>query len=49
MASLVPTILNDARLNAKYGNTLEFKLMNTINSNNTNMGAIQGCVLIWCN
>lgn len=46
MASLVPTILNDARLNAKYGNTLEFKLMNTINSNNTNMGAIQGCALI---
>ena len=46
MASLVPTILNNATLNTKHGNSLEFKLMSTINSNNTNIGAIQCCVLI---
>ena len=46
MVSLVPTILNDSKLSAKHASSLEFRLMNTINSNNTNMGAIQGCVLI---
>ncbi len=46
MVSLVPTILNDTKLSSKYGNTLEFRLMSTINSSSTNMGAIQGCVLI---
>ena len=46
MVSLVPTILNDSNLSAKHASSLEFRLMNTINSNNTNMGAIQGCVLI---
>ena len=46
MVSLVPTILNDSNLSAKHASSLEFRLMNTINSNNTNMGAIQGCALI---
>ena len=46
MISLVPTILNDSNLSTKHASSLEFRLMNTINSNNTNMGAIQGCVLI---
>ena len=46
MVSLVPTILKDAKLSARHSNSLEFKLMNTINSNTTNMGAIKGAALI---
>ena len=46
MASLVPTILNDNRLLSRYAGTNEFKLMNIINSNTTNMGAIEGASFI---
>ena len=46
MVSLVPTILNDAKLSSKHGTSLEFRLMSTLNSSSTNMGAIQGCALI---
>ena len=46
MVSLVPTILNDAKLSSKHGTSLEFRLMSILNSSSTNMGAIQGCVLI---
>ena len=46
MVSLVPSILNDVNLSTKHASSLEFRLMNTINSNNTNMGAIRGCALI---
>ena len=46
MASLVPTILNDNKLLSRYAGTNEFKLMNIINSNTTNMGAIEGASFI---
>ena len=46
MASLVPTILNDSKLYSRYAGTNEFKLMNIINSNTTNMGAIEGASFI---
>ena len=46
MASLVPTILNNNKLLSRYAGTNEFKLMNIINSNTTNMGAIEGASFI---
>tara|TARA_B100001113_G_scaffold219765_1_gene180238 strand:+ start:284 stop:1471 length:1188 start_codon:yes stop_codon:yes gene_type:complete len=46
MNSLVPSITNDSNLMNKHGNSLEFRLMNLINSNDTNQGAIRGCALI---
>jgi len=46
MTSLVPTILNDSKLYSRYAGTNEFKLMNIINSNTTNMGAIEGASFI---
>ena len=46
MASLVPTILNDNKLLSRYAGTNEFKLMNIINTNSTNMGSIVGASFI---
>ena len=45
-AAIVPVVVNDSKLSAKHANSLEFRLLNTINSNSVNMGAIQCAVLI---
>ena len=45
-AAIVPAVVNDSKLSAKHVNSLEFRLLNTINSNSVNMGAIQCAVLI---
>ena len=46
MSALVPAVLNDSKLSIKHANSLEFRLMSTINSNSINMGAIECALLI---
>ena len=46
MNSLVPSLLSDNILRVRYQNTLEFRLMQTIHDNSTNMGSILGCSLV---
>ena len=46
MNTLVPSLLSDNALRVRYQNTLEFRLMQTIHDNNTNMGSILGCSLV---
>ena len=45
-SAIVPAVVNDSKLSAKHGTSLEFRLLSTINSSSINMGAIQCAVLI---
>ena len=46
MNTLVPSLLSDNTLRVRHQNTLEFRLMQTIYDNSTNMGSILGCSLV---